>query len=101
MNLISNAIKFRRKDVQLHIHIAAVENKTEWAFTVADNGIGIEEKYREKIFVIFQRLHTVDEYPGTGIGLASCKKIVSLHNGKISVDSKFGEGSTFNFTIAK
>lgn len=100
-NLISNAIKFRQKNVPLVIHISAVENKTEWIFAVKDNGIGIEEKYREKIFVIFQRLHTVDEYPGTGIGLASCKKIASLHNGKISVESKLGDGATFYFTIAK
>ncbi|WP_428327993.1 sensor histidine kinase [Mucilaginibacter sp.] len=100
-NLISNGIKFRKKDTPLTIHISAVENKAEWVFAVRDNGIGIDEKYREKIFVIFQRLHTVEEYPGTGIGLASCKKIVSLHNGKISVESKLGEGAAFYFTIAK
>lgn len=100
-NLISNAIKFRKKDTPLLLNISAVENKTDWLFVVKDNGIGIDEKYREKIFVIFQRLHTADEYPGTGIGLASCKKIVSLHNGKISVESRLGEGATFYFSIAK
>jgi light-regulated signal transduction histidine kinase (bacteriophytochrome) len=101
LNLLSNAIKFRRVNVPLRIQITVAENRTEWAINFKDNGIGLDEKYKEKIFVIFQRLHTVEEYPGTGIGLASCKKIVSLHNGKISVDSILGEGSTFTFTIAK
>ena len=100
-NLITNAIKFRKKDTVPQVRITAEENKTEFRFAVKDNGIGFEEQYKDRIFIIFQRLHTVAEYPGTGIGLATCKKIVALHNGRIWVDSKPGEGSTFNFTISK
>ncbi len=100
-NLISNAIKFKKKDVVPKIEITAEETRYEYHFMVKDNGIGIEEQYKDRIFIIFQRLHTVAEYPGTGIGLATCKKIVALHNGKIWVESKLGEGSTFHFTISK
>ena len=100
-NLISNAIKFRKKEVNLKIEITVEEKDTEYIFAVKDNGIGIEEQFIHKLFVIFQRLHNETEYPGTGIGLATCKKIVTLHGGKIWVNSKLGEGSTFYFTIPK
>jgi PAS domain S-box-containing protein len=100
-NLISNAIKFRREGVVSEVTITAEEEETEFLFTVRDNGIGIQEQYKDKIFVIFQRLHSEVDYEGTGIGLATCNKIVAHHNGKIWVDSIYGEGSTFYFTIAK
>ena len=100
-NLISNAIKFRKKNIAPELTISGKENHSEYLFSFKDNGIGIEEQYQDRIFVIFQRLHLAAEYPGTGIGLATCKKIVELHNGKIWIDSKPGEGSTFYFTIPK
>jgi len=100
-NLISNAIKFRKKDAIPTIEIMTEERPDEWLFTVKDNGIGMEEKHHDKIFIIFQRLHNASEYPGTGIGLATCKKIVSIHNGTMWVDSKPGIGSTFYFTLSK
>ena len=100
-NLISNAIKFLKKNVTPKIEITVEENVTEYLFAIKDNGIGIEELHQDRIFIIFQRLHTVAEYPGTGIGLATCKKIVARHNGKIWVESKLDEGSTFYFTISR
>lgn len=100
-NLIGNAIKFRKKDVPPRIHISASldEENNEYVFKVADNGIGMEEEYTDKIFDVFKRLHTMDEYRGTGIGLAISKKIVERHGGHIWVESTLGEGSTFYFTI--
>lgn len=97
-NLIGNAIKYRGKATP-RIAISAVRQNNCWLFSVADNGIGIAPEYYERIFAIFQRLHTRTEYPGTGIGLAVCQKIVERHGGNIRVESKVGIGSTFYFTI--
>ncbi|MDQ2732386.1 MAG: ATP-binding protein, partial [Armatimonadota bacterium] len=98
-NLFSNAIKFRGER-PLHIHVGARRQENTWQFCVRDNGQGIEPQYFERIFIIFQRLHTRDEYPGTGIGLAVCKKIVERHGGRIWLESEAGQGSIFYFTIA-
>lgn len=97
-NLISNAIKFHGKEVP-EIHIGATRRDGDWLFSVRDEGIGIDPQYKDRIFIIFQRLHTRSEYPGTGIGLALCKRIVERHNGKIWVDSSVGKGATVYFTI--
>ncbi len=99
-NLIANGIKFHG-NAPPKIEIEQQENPLYWQFCIKDNGIGIESEYREKIFVIFQRLHTRDKYPGTGIGLAICKKIVDRHGGKIWVESEPGKGSRFCFTLPK
>ncbi len=105
-NLITNALKFCAEDTSPTLHIevsetASLENPNEkmWQFSFKDNGIGIRKDHQERIFSIFQRLHTTDQYKGTGIGLAHCKKIVGIHKGNIWVTSKINEGSTFYFTI--
>ena len=98
-NLIINAIKFRKPDTVPQIKILANKTSGHWHFSFADNGIGIDKKHNERIFIIFQRLHTRSEYQGSGIGLSHCKKIVELHHGRIWVDSGPGEGSVFHFTI--
>jgi light-regulated signal transduction histidine kinase (bacteriophytochrome) len=100
-NLVANAIKFHAEGRPPRIHVSAEEKPAEWAFTVRDNGIGIAPEYFERIFVIFQRLHTIEEYGGTGIGLAVCKKIAERHGGRIGVESTVGEGTTFHFAIPK
>ena len=98
-NLITNAIKFQKKDSRPNIQILSRKVNENWQFSVSDNGIGIAPDHFHRIFDIFQRLHTGDEYQGNGIGLANCKKIVELHQGEIWVESSPSGGSTFNFTI--
>jgi signal transduction histidine kinase len=97
-NLIGNAIKFHGAE-QPRVHVSFQDDGTEWRFSIQDNGIGIDPKFKDKIFIMFQRLHTRNEYEGTGIGLAICKKIVERHGGRIWFDSRPGSGTTFYFTI--
>ena len=99
-NLISNSMKFRR-DEPPRIEISAREVPGYWEFCIKDNGIGIEEKFYDRIFEVFQRLHAQQDYTGTGIGLSLCKRIVERHKGEIWVESVTGEGSTFYFTLPR
>jgi PAS domain S-box-containing protein len=98
-NLIGNAIKFRSPDRPPNIHVSAQKDETHWLFRVQDNGIGFEQQYEDKIFMIFQRLHGRGQYPGTGIGLAICKRIIERHGGKIWATSEPDKGTSFFFTI--
>jgi signal transduction histidine kinase len=97
-NLVANAIKFHNEDHPC-IHVSSEQKNGTWVFSVSDNGIGIDSEYYDRIFAIFQRLHGKSEYPGTGIGLSVCKRIVERHGGRIWVDSEFGKGSRFYFTM--
>jgi light-regulated signal transduction histidine kinase (bacteriophytochrome) len=98
-NLVGNAIKYQNPGVP-RIHIAAIRNgENKWVFSVKDNGLGIDPQYFEKIFGMFQRLHKREEFAGTGIGLAICKKIIERHGSSISVESTLGQGSTFSFVL--
>ena len=97
-NLISNAIKFRSKN-QPKINISVTKEDNQWLFAIQDNGIGIDPKHSDRIFEVFKRLHKKRDYPGTGIGLAICKKIIERHGGRIWVESELGRGSIFYFTI--
>ena len=97
LNLLTNAIKYRKHDLAPVIDISATEHPEGWLFSIQDNGIGIDKEYYDRIFIIFQRLHNQDQYAGTGIGLATCKKIVELNGGRIWVESQLGVGSTFHF----
>jgi light-regulated signal transduction histidine kinase (bacteriophytochrome) len=99
-NLLSNALKYHKAGIPPEITFTAQENVGKWLFAMQDNGIGIDPRFYGKIFMLFQRLHNREDYSGTGIGLAECKKIVELHDGDIWVNSVPGEGSTFYFTLA-
>jgi len=98
-NLIGNALKFKHQDRPCEIHVGARRADAQWVFSIRDNGIGIPAEQFERIFLIFQRLHPRSKHPGTGIGLAICKRIVERLGGRIWVESTLGEGSTFFFTL--
>jgi hypothetical protein len=97
-NLIGNAIRFRAAEAP-RVHVSARAAEGEWVFSVRDNGIGIDPKYHDRVFIMFQRLHGTRDYPGTGIGLAVAKRIVDRHGGRIWFESEPGKGATFSFTL--
>jgi signal transduction histidine kinase len=97
---LANAVKYR-SERRVEIHISVTDDPTAWTFAVRDNGIGIPAEYHQRVFDAFMRLHTQDEIPGTGIGLALCRRIVEHHGGRIWVESQPREGSTFYFTLPK
>jgi two-component system, chemotaxis family, sensor kinase Cph1 len=97
-NLLMNSIRYRSEEPP-HIHIAAEPRERAWLVSVKDNGIGIEPQYAEKVFGIFKYLHSRDKYPGSGMGLAICRKIVTRHQGRIWVESELAKGATFYFTL--
>jgi light-regulated signal transduction histidine kinase (bacteriophytochrome) len=96
-NLIGNAIKYRSPDRRPVVHVAAERQAAHWVFAITDNGIGIDPEYNETIFGLFKRLHTADQYSGTGIGLALCQRVVERYDGRIWVESEPGRGSAFRF----
>jgi len=98
-NLVGNALKYRKPDEPPKVHVSAEQNANEWVFSIRDNGIGFDPKFASTIFMPFKRLHTADEYPGTGVGLAICRRIVQAQGGRIWAESQPGEGSTFIFTL--
>ena len=100
-NLISNALKYAKPTEPPCIHVGCEEQGSHWMFFIRDNGIGFEDRFKDKIFIMFQRLRNARKEPGSGVGLAQCKKIVELHSGKIWVESAPSVGSTFYFTLAK
>ena len=100
-NLVGNSVKFRRAGVTPTVRIHAEQRGNDVVVSVSDNGVGIEAEYHDRIFMIFQRLHTQNEYPGTGIGLAICKKVIERHGGRIWVEGAVGQGATFRFTLPR
>lgn len=98
-NLVGNAIKFRKRDVRPEVSVTATKRESDWCFAVADNGIGFDPKYCDRIFQVFQRLHGIGKYPGNGIGLAICRRIIEHHGGRLWAESQPGVGSTFFFTL--
>jgi light-regulated signal transduction histidine kinase (bacteriophytochrome) len=98
-NLVGNAIKYRKPDQPPIVHISAEQKGTDWVISIRDNGIGFDPKYASTIFEPFKRLHTDQEYPGTGVGLAICRRIVQSQRGRIWAESQVGEGTTFYFTL--
>jgi light-regulated signal transduction histidine kinase (bacteriophytochrome) len=98
-NLIGNGLKFRRNEIQPKIHVSAEKKDNKYIFSISDNGIGMEPQYTDRIFEVFKRMHPIGEYEGAGIGLAIVKRIIERHGGRIWVESEYGVGSTFYFTI--
>jgi light-regulated signal transduction histidine kinase (bacteriophytochrome) len=98
-NLVGNAVKYRKSNEPPKVHISAEQKGEEWVISIRDNGIGFDPKHASIIFAPFKRLHTAEEYPGTGVGLAICRRIVQAQGGRIWAESQSGEGTTFRFTL--